>query len=184
MAAEHRTFKVHGMHCASCSVLINKNVGKLPGVTEVNANYGSERLSLTFDPDKTPLAAIEALLKKHGYSLIQPKGGEAEEEAAEKSRIEHLRSLKKRVIIAFILSSPIIFYYMATHMFNLTHIHALCFGAGIGEFWAGETGCAGGRLLDLNWIFCILATPVQFWVGWPFYRNTWTALKAGSSSMD
>src|SRR3990167_2315038 len=184
MAVEHRSFKVQGMHCASCSVLINKNLGRLPGVVEVNANYGSERMALTFDPEKTPLSSIEAILKKLGYTLVQPKSGEAEEEAEEKARTEHLRSLKKRVIISFVLSSPIIFYYMATHMFNLTHIHALCFGSGLGEIFGGSTGCANGWLLDLNWIFWAVATPVQFWVGWPFYRNTYTALRAGSASMD
>ncbi|OHA53455.1 MAG: copper-translocating P-type ATPase [Candidatus Terrybacteria bacterium RIFCSPLOWO2_01_FULL_58_14] len=172
------------MHCASCSVLINKNLGRLPGIVEVNANYGSERMALTFDPEKTPLSSIEAILKKLGYTLVQPKSGEAEEEAEEKARTEHLRSLKKRVIISFVLSSPIIFYYMATHMFNLTHIHALCFGSGLGEIFGGTTGCANGWLLDLNWIFWVVATPVQFWVGWPFYRNTYTALRAGSASMD
>jgi Cu+-exporting ATPase len=184
MPIEHKTFKVQGMHCASCAILINKNVGRLPGVQEVNANYGSERMSLTFDPEKTSIATIDGVLKKLGYTLVQPRSGEAEEEAAEKSRLEHLRSLKKRVIISFILSSPIIFYYMVTHMFNLRHIHALCFGLGLSQVFRGETGCAGGFLLDLNWIFWLVATPVQFWVGWPFYRNSWTALRAGSASMD
>ena len=30
----------------------------------------------------------------------------------------------------------------------------------------------------------LLATPVQLWVAWPFYRGAWHALKLGSSNMD
>jgi len=181
MAKERHTYKVKGMHCASCSVLIKKNLERFPGVEEANANYGSERLSLSYDPEKTPLSKIKETLKKLGYTLIEAKAGEKEEELAEKARLHELKSLKRRVIISFTLASPVIFYYMATHMFNLTHVHALCFGAG-GLF--GGTGCIDGFLLDLNWIFWIVTTPVQFWVGWPFYRNAWTALRAGTASMD
>src|SRR3989344_8230240 len=35
----------------------------------------------------------------------------------------------------------------------------------------------------LGWAWAA-STPVQFWVGWPFYRNTYPALRAGSASMD
>lgn len=181
MAVESHTFRVKGMHCASCSVLISKNLERLPGVEKANANYGSERLALTYDPAKTPLEKIKQTLGKLGYTILEPKTGEREEELAEEARLEELRSLRRRVIISFILASPVIFYYMATHMFNLEHVHAICFGAG-GLF--GGSGCIGGFLLDFNWIFWIVTTPVQFWVGWPFYRNTWTALRAGTFSMD
>lgn len=183
MAIEHKSFKVQGMHCASCAILINKNIGKLPGVSEVSANYGSERIALSFDPEKTPLAKIEEILKKLGYTLIMPKSGEKEEEAAEKERVGHIRKLRNRTILSFALASPIIVYYMATHMFNLTHIHAMCFGGG-GIFSGAASGCIGGTLFDLNWIYWIMTTPIQFYVGWPFYRNAYTALKAGSASMD
>ena len=37
--------------------------------------------------------------------------------------------------------------------------------------------------LSYTWQF-ILATPVQLWVGWPFYRGAWHALKLGTSNMD
>lgn len=37
--------------------------------------------------------------------------------------------------------------------------------------------------LPVFWQF-ILATPVQLWVAWPFYRGAWHALKMGTSNMD
>jgi Cu+-exporting ATPase len=33
-------------------------------------------------------------------------------------------------------------------------------------------------------ILLVLATPIQFVIGWPFYRGTWMALKNGSANMD
>ena len=182
MPNERIYYKVQGMHCASCSILINKTLGRVPGVVSASANYGTERLALEYDPSKVQLSKIEELLKKIGYTLILPKEGANEEEEAEKQQKKNIRSLRNRTIISFLLASPIIGFYMATHMFNLTHIHALCFGGG--GLFGGENGCFGGTLVDLNWIYWIMTTPIQFGVGWPFYRNAFTAIKVGSSSMD
>jgi Cu+-exporting ATPase len=35
-----------------------------------------------------------------------------------------------------------------------------------------------------GWLQLALATPVQFWLGWRFYRAGWKALRAGSGNMD
>ncbi len=35
-----------------------------------------------------------------------------------------------------------------------------------------------------EYLLWILSTPVQFYIGWPFYRGTWTALKNKSANMD
>lgn len=181
-------YKIKGMHCAACSTLINKTLMREKGVRAANANYGSEKLVIDYDSEQASLEKIAADLKKIGYTLILAKDKAAVEEEAEKHRKEEIRSLKKRAIFSFSLATPIILYYMAVHMLNLTHIHALCFGADGGGFWqnifGGESGCAGGTLVDLNWIYWIFTTPIQFGVGWPFYKNSWTAIRAGTASMD
>ncbi|MBI2096153.1 MAG: heavy metal translocating P-type ATPase, partial [Candidatus Taylorbacteria bacterium] len=38
--------------------------------------------------------------------------------------------------------------------------------------------------IDLNYIYWILSTPIQFVIAWPFYRNAFTAVRVGSSNMD
>ena len=116
------------MHCASCAILINKTLGNIKGIKSAQANYGTERLALEYDATQVSLEKVEEIVKKLGYSLILPKEGAKEEEVAEQERAKTIRSLRNRVILSFALASPIIAYYMATHMFNLTHIHALCFG--------------------------------------------------------
>lgn len=157
--------KVKGMHCASCSALIDKLVKKQPGVSSVKTNYGAEKTALEFDESKISLAKIDEFVNKLGYDVIRPdeKGFSAEEEEViEAKRIEEA---KRRVIASFALAAPIIIYYMALHMFNLKHVHAL-YG------------------IDLNYIYWILSTPIQFIVGWTFYKNSFTSLRVGSANMD
>lgn len=162
-------YKIKGMHCASCAVLITKTLQKTKGILSANANYGSERLLLEYDPAQITIESINMLINKLGYKLILPTEGVTEEEMTEKARIYELQSLKKRTIASFTLATPIILYYMLVHMLNLQHVHALTIG---------------GAFIDLNWIYLLMTTPIQFFIGWPFYRNTWTALRAGSASMD
>lgn len=156
--------KVKGMHCTSCSVLIDKLISKQPGVISIQTNFGSEKTAIEFDETKISLEKIDELIHKLGYDLIRPEeeGFGEEEEKKEERKIEEA---KRRVIASFVLASPIIVYYMLIHMFNLKHVHAL-FG------------------IDLNYFYWILSTPIQFIIAWQFYRNSWTSLRVGSANMD
>ncbi|HKP27744.1 MAG TPA: heavy metal translocating P-type ATPase [Dongiaceae bacterium] len=42
----------------------------------------------------------------------------------------------------------------------------------------------GGHLMLSAWWQLALATPVQFWLGAPFYRGAWKALRGGTANMD
>ena len=78
-----------------------------------------------------------------------------------------LKKLKVHVAVSIALTIPIIFLSLP-HMFP-------------GQF---------GNLLPMNmmhtssYIMLALATPVQFWVGWRFYRGLWDGIKAKASNMD
>lgn len=157
--------KVKGMHCASCSTLIDKLIGKQEGVVLIKTNYGAEKTAIEFDETKISLEKVDELLHKLGYDLIRPDETGAtveEEEVKEHKQIEEAR---RRVIASFVLATPIIVYYMLIHMFNIKHVHAL-YG------------------IDLNYLYWILSTPIQFIIGWPFYRNSFTAIRVGSANMD
>ncbi len=157
--------KVKGMHCASCSTLIDKLIGKQAGVVSIKTNYGAEKTAIEFDEKKISLERVDELLHKLGYDLIRPdeQGATAAEE--EKKEARRIAEARRRVIAAFILAGPIIIYYMLIHMLNLKHVHAL-YG------------------IDLNYIYWVLSTPIQFVIAWPFYRNSFTAVRVGSANMD
>src|SRR3990167_9259111 len=155
------------MHCASCAVLINTILQKQKGVQSVNASFGAEKLSIAFDPSIIPEEKILSLGKSLGYTFLSEES--KTEEEFKKERESHIRDLRNRTIVSFLLASPIIGYYMAVHMLNLQHVHGIM---------------VGSLFVDLNWIYLAMTIPVQFWVGWIFYRSAWTGFKVGSTSMD
>lgn len=206
--------KVKGMHCASCSVLIDKLVGREDGVVSVKTNYGAEKTAIEFDETKISLADIDGLVNKLGYDIIRPEeqGGTVAEEE-EKERQQTIQA-RRRVIVSFVLSGPIILYYMLIHMFNVTHVHELfsflnqqipvLTGTGFvgyGAYFTNYFFWGVAQILklvvspfvdiahppfpiDLNYFYWILSTPIQFVIAWPFYRNSFTAIRVGSANMD
>ena len=203
--------KVKGMHCASCSILIDKLLGQQPGVTSIKTNYGAEKTAVEFDESKISLEKMDELVHKMGYDIIRPDEQSAtveEEEAKEAKKIDEAR---RRVIASFVLSAPIILYYMLIHMFNVTHVHEffdfitlsqpVMGSAGYGSFvaqylfWLVAQPFAWVTSffvdianppfsIDLNYFYWILSTPIQFIIAWPFYRNSFTAIRVGSANMD
>src|SRR3989344_1750875 len=115
--------KVKGMHCASCSILIDKIVGKAPGVNSISTSYGAEKVSVDFDESKITLPKIDELINKLGYDLIRPDEASTNPEEEEAKQARQIKEAKRRVIASFLLSAPIILYYMSIHMFNVTHVH-------------------------------------------------------------
>ncbi len=157
--------KVKGMHCAACSTLIDKFVGRQEGVYAIKTNYGAEKTAIEFDERKISLEKVDELLHKLGYDLVRPDEQGATVEEEEQKETERVSQARRRVIAAFVLAGPIIVYYMLIHMLNLKHVHAL-YG------------------IDLNYLYWILSTPIQFVIAWPFYRNSFTAIRVGSANMD
>lgn len=157
--------KVKGMHCASCSTLIDKLIGREPGVISIKTNYGAEKTAVEFDETKITLPKIDKLINKLGYDLIRPDELGYKIEDEEKKEARRIDEARRRVVASFILASPIIIYYMALHMFNVQHTE-VTFG------------------IDRNYLYWILSTPIQFVIAWPFYRNAFTAVRVGSANMD
>jgi len=77
------------------------------------------------------------------------------EDAERRARARELRGLRAR--LWFSLAATVL-------IMGLGHVAAL-----------GKAG---------PWVLLALATPVQFWAGWRFYRGMWSALRAGFANMD
>jgi len=157
--------KIQGMHCAACAILIDKTLQKMNGVSSASANYGAEKLNIELDPDVVNIQQIKDAVGKLGYTLIEPKEGAFDPDEERRIRELEIKKLRNLTIISFILAIPIAGYYMPIHILNLQHIHQL-FG------------------VDLNWFFWLVTTPIQFGIGYMFYRNAFAALKVGSTNMD
>jgi len=60
---------VNGMHCASCSITIQKTLKKVDGVLACEVNYGNEKAKIEYDPNKTNPEQLSKKIEPFGYSL-------------------------------------------------------------------------------------------------------------------
>lgn len=59
--------KTTGMHCPSCSMLIEMDVTDLPGVESVKASVADGTTDVTYDPTKIDAETIADTIRKLGY---------------------------------------------------------------------------------------------------------------------
>lgn len=67
------TYRVKGMHCASCAGIIEKTLKKTAGVENIEVNYGTETCKISFDETKTNPKDLSQKIEKFGYSLAIPE---------------------------------------------------------------------------------------------------------------
>ena len=65
-----QTYRVKGMHCASCSSIIEKTFKKVEGVQSAEVNYGTEKAKISYDPSKTNPHDLSKKIEPLGYSLV------------------------------------------------------------------------------------------------------------------
>jgi len=66
--------RVEGMDCGACAIKIENAMKRLPGVSDIDVNYGLQSLSLVLDEDRTSKQAIEARIRVLGYAPVDPSG--------------------------------------------------------------------------------------------------------------
>lgn len=65
-----QTYRIKGMHCASCAAIIEKTFRKTEGVHSAEVNYGTETAKINFDHEKTSPESLSNKIEPLGYSLI------------------------------------------------------------------------------------------------------------------
>jgi Cu+-exporting ATPase len=63
------TLKTSGMHCPSCSMLIEMNVSDLPGVQSVKASHADGTTVVTYDQSQVDAGRIESEIRAAGYDV-------------------------------------------------------------------------------------------------------------------
>ncbi len=66
------TYRIRGMHCASCASIIEKTFKKVDGVHSAEANYGTEAVKISYDESKTNPEHLSKKIEPLGYSLALP----------------------------------------------------------------------------------------------------------------
>lgn len=67
MSTQTQTLDIKGMHCHSCSALINETVEELAGVANVATSRADNNSVVTFDPDVVSIDDIVAAIFELGY---------------------------------------------------------------------------------------------------------------------
>lgn len=65
------TLQLTGMHCTSCSLLIDAALEDLPGVKSAKSSYVSQKVEVEFDPTKVALEQMIKAIKSEGYEVNQ-----------------------------------------------------------------------------------------------------------------
>lgn len=65
-----KTYRVKGMHCASCASIIERTIKKIDGVDDIAVNNGTENAKISFDESKTNPNDFNKKLEPLGYSLV------------------------------------------------------------------------------------------------------------------
>ena len=63
------TLVVTGMHCPSCSILIDETLEELPGVVSSSTDLRRETTTVEYDPAQTNLTAIADEIAALGYAV-------------------------------------------------------------------------------------------------------------------
>ncbi|NUB24993.1 heavy metal translocating P-type ATPase [Azospirillum brasilense] len=148
---------VGGMTCASCVARVEKALLRVPGVESAAVNLATERAHVTAYAGTVDAARLAEAVEMTGFTAAPVAETDSAVAAEDPAQDRNRRDLH-HVLIAAALSAPLVL------------------------------GMAGD-LLGLNlmlppWAQFLLATPVQFWLGWRFYRAGFMAARAGSGNMD
>jgi Cu+-exporting ATPase len=153
-----QTLQLEGMHCASCVRLIEKSLSKVPGVKEANVNLATEQATVTYDAETCSLTDMQRAVEGVGYKAGVPKERNEEQEKAAKAA--ELKDLQIKVLVSGI--------------------------AGVLILWGTFPGLmnTAPAFLTNPYVQLLLATPVQLWAGWGFYRSMISSLRHRTANMD
>lgn len=156
------TLSLSGMHCASCAAIIERSLNKKNGVIRATVNFAAEKATVLFDHSVTNPTELIDVVKKAGYDarVITPEDREKENQR----KREEVMAQWRIFLIGLFLSLPMMYFMFLDFFKWLPGAIALPPYFGI--------------------ISLILAIPVQFIIGFRFYRGMWSSLRMKTFNMD
>lgn len=149
---------VSGMTCEGCANSVKKAVIQLPQVIDADVNFATETLQAIVVADTITLDDIKPVVKKAGYSLHYEVNREEALAKKDQQTKDNYNKQKRQVIISCLLTAPLLFGMVA--MFTSMPLHLP------------------------PWLEFVLATPVQFFIGWRYYTGAFKSLQNRSANMD
>ncbi len=162
-AAPHEVvLPITGMTCANCSATIERNLRKLQGVVSADVNLAAERARVVFEPGRVTEQRLKERVRELGFDVVEAAPEELEDAEAA-ARAAEQRHQRRTFLGGVAFTLPLLVFSMSRD--------------------AGLLGHAAHQPWAL-WLMLALAAPVQFWVGFDYYRGGLAALRNGSANMD
>ena len=152
------TLKITGMSCAACAARIEKKLNSLAGVARAAVNLATEQAVVEYDPAQVKVADLCQAVEALGYRAARAE--ESSRDREKEAREKEIRRLRKEFTISAVLTSPL----LLAMILGLLGIDV--------------------PFLHNEYFQFIIATPVQFGLGFRFYKNAYSALRAKSPNMD
>jgi P-type Cu+ transporter len=174
-----QTYKIKGMHCASCASIIEKTFKKTAGVSSAQVNYGTETATVAFDSSQVLPTDLSGKIGPLGYSLELPTAeqmSQPDDEHAthlgtsqsKQEKLAELAELRSKVTVAIPLTVFSIFV-MAWEILAGFELVAMVPAIGEELFY---------HLLPL------IATYMLFVVGKPYLLGVYRFFRYGKANMD
>ncbi len=151
---------IQGIQCASCVQSIEKTLLRTKGITKAVVNLATSKARVEYLPSEIGLAEIKKAIEDSGYKVLDLPKDEDIEDVETKVRLKEYRNIKRRFFIGVLLA-VVIFIGSMPHLFP----------------WAPD-------FLNNFFLLWLLATPVQFGIGWQFYKGAWGAFKHRNADMN
>ena len=150
---------IDGMTCASCVLRVERALNAVPGVEAASVNLATESARVRFTGNAETVARLRRAIRDAGY---EPRMLDHEAPPANPSPWAGFGPVAWGLALSLPLVAPM--------LLDLAP-------ARLAAAW-------GGPLMLPAWLQCLLASPVQFWLGVRFYKAGWHALRAGTGNMD
>lgn len=154
---------VSGMTCQSCAKSVEHALSKLSFVKATTVNVAAGQVEVVCDEATADPDAITTAIESAGFHVVASSSHQSTK-VARRELDRQLESAQwRRFMVGAALTLPIFVISMGRD-FRLL-------GAWSHELW-------------VNWLLAGLATPVQLYVGGPYYISAWHAIKNRFASMD
>ena len=155
---------VTGMTCANCAANIERALNKrTPGVLSASVNFGTERVAVDYIPTAIDVDGLVAAIEKAGYGALAPDDTADPDDVEASARAAEIREQTRKFGVGVAFTLPLFLLSMARDF-------------GLAGAWSHAAW--------VNFLFLLLATPVQFYTGWDYYVGSWKSLRNRSANMD
>jgi P-type Cu+ transporter len=152
-----------GESAASCQARIENALRQNSGVASAAVNLATEKATIRYFPSVVTVNDLKKIIEGEGYQVPETPTADEFVDRERESRRKESRDLTVMFVLAGIASAVI----MAIMFF--------------GQYIPGVSSLS---MDQVNYLAFLLATPVQFWIGWRFYRGAFAALKHGAADMN